>query len=124
MEIVAIAGLVALGAAVSQLAKNGATPPAPISSRKEGFHSLGLGISPISQPPSEYYTIGSQQFLTQKEASKLKELNDRLNILHTTGSQEGVSSIQSPMKSLIELSAQRKSASLGTDARRAAGIIL
>lgn len=120
MEIVAIAGLVALGAAVSQLAKNGATPPAPISSRKEGFHSLGLGISPISQPSSEYYTIGSQQFLTQKEASKLKELNDRLNILHTTGSQEGVSSIQSQMKSLIELSAQRKSASLGTDARRAA----
>ena len=72
MEFAALAGLVALGAAVSQLAapnKRGPAPAAPISDKKEGFRTLGLGILPQTMPPSdpampvpsEYYTIGIQE---------------------------------------------------------------
>ena len=87
MEFAALAGLVALGTAVSQLAapnKKGPAPAAPISNRREGFHNLGVGILPQTMPPSdpampvpsEYYTVGLQKFLTQAEAANIKDLND------------------------------------------------
>ena len=80
MEIAALSGLLALGYAVSQMA----TPSRPKqqvgAQRKEGFHTLGVGILPQNQPPSdpampvpsEYYTIGIQQYLS-KEGTPIYE---------------------------------------------------
>ena len=81
MEIAAIAGLVALGYGVSKL---GAT-----NVKNEGFRSLGMQILPQKTPPSdpavpvpsEYYTVGIQQYMTQEEAAKVKELKKTKDIL-------------------------------------------
>lgn len=131
MEFAALAGLVALGAAVSQLAapnKRGPAPAAPISDKREGFRTLGLGILPQPMPPSdpampvpaEYYTIGIQQYLTQSEAAQIKDLNTRLNSLEAQGSNEGISSVRSQIQTIIQKAATRRSASLGSAAEKAA----
>ena len=120
MEIAALSGLVALGYAVSQLASP--------NKRKEGFHTLGLGILPQKLPPSdpampvpsEYYTMGIQQYLTKDEASKVNDINNRLNYLASTGSVEGRQSLTAQMHTILERAATRKSSALGTDAKRAA----
>ena len=120
MEIAALTGLVALGYAVSQLASP--------NKRKEGFHTLGLGILPQKTPPSdpampvpsEYYTMGVQQFLTKDEAAKVNDINSRLNYLASTGSVEGQQSLKSQMHTILERAATRKSSALGTGAKRAA----
>ena len=131
MEIAALAGLVALGAAVSQLAapsKRGPAPNAPISDKREGFRTLGVGILPQKFPPSdpavpvpsEYYTLGVQNYLTQTEAATMKDLNDRLNVLAAQGSSSGVSSIKSQIQTIIQNGATRRSAALGSVAQKAA----
>ena len=120
MEVAALTGLVAIGYAVSQLA----TP----SKKKEGFHTLGLGILPQKLPPSdpampvpsEYYTMGVQQYLTKDEASKVNDINNRLNYLASTGSVEGQQSLKSQMHTILERAATRRSKALGSDAKRAA----
>ena len=102
MEIAALSGLVALGYAVSQLASP--------NKRKEGFHTLGLGILPQKLPPSdpampvpsEYYTMGIQQYLTKDEASKVNDINNRLNYLASTGSVEGRQSLKAQMHTILE----------------------
>jgi hypothetical protein len=120
MEIAALSGLIAIGYAVSQLA----TP----NKKKEGFHTLGLGILPQKTPPSdpampvpsEYYTMGIQQYLTKEEASKVNDINSRLNYLASTGSVEGRQSLKAQMHTILERAATRKSSTLGSDANRAA----
>lgn len=120
MEVAALTGLVAIGYAVSQLA----TP----SKKKEGFHTLGLGILPQKLPPSdpampvpsEYYTMGVQQYLTKDEAAKVNDINNRLNYLASTGSVEGQQSLKSQMHTILERAATRRSKALGSDAKRAA----
>ena len=120
MEVAALTGLIAIGYAVSQLA----TP----SKKKEGFHTLGLGILPQKLPPSdpampvpsEYYTMGVQQYLTKDEASKVNDINNRLNYLASTGSVEGQQSLKSQMHTILERAATRRSKALGSDAKRAA----
>ena len=120
MEVAALTGLIAIGYAVSQLA----TP----SKKKEGFHTLGLGILPQKLPPSdpampvpsEYYTMGIQQYLTKDEASKVNDINNRLNYLASTGSVEARQSLKSQMHTILERAATRKSSALGSDAKRAA----
>lgn len=120
MEVAALTGLVAIGYAVSQLA----TP----SKKKEGFHTLGLGILPQKLPPSdpampvpsEYYTMGIQQYLTKDEASKVNDINNRLNYLASTGSVEGQQSLKSQMHTILERAATRRSKASGSDAKRAA----
>ena len=120
MEVAALTGLIAIGYAVSQLA----TP----SKKKEGFHTLGLGILPQKLPPSdpampvpsEYYTMGIQQYLTKDEASKVNDINNRLNYLASTGSVEGQQSLKSQMHTILERAATRRSKALGSDAKRAA----
>lgn len=120
MEVAALTGLIAIGYAVSQLA----TP----SKKKEGFHTLGLGILPQKLPPSdpampvpsEYYTMGVQQYLTKDEAAKVNDINNRLNYLASTGSVEGQQSLKSQMHTILERAATRKSSALGSDAKRAA----
>ena len=78
MELAALSGLVAIGVAVSQLASTPPRPQLPLHPgrfpQKEGFRTLGLGLMPQSIPPSdpampvpsEYYTIGIQQYLIVK----------------------------------------------------------
>ncbi len=120
MEVAALTGLIAIGYAVSQLA----TP----SKKKEGFHTLGLGILPQKLPPSdpampvpsEYYTMGIQQYLTKDEASKVNDINNRLNYLASTGSVEGQQSLKSQMHTILERAATRRSKASGSDAKRAA----
>lgn len=120
MEVAALTGLIAIGYAVSQLA----TP----SKKKEGFHTLGLGILPQKTPPSdpampvpsEYYTMGIQKYLTKDEAAKVNDINNRLNYLASTGSVEGRQSLKSQMHTILERAATRKSSASGTDANRAA----
>lgn len=120
MEIAAIAGLVALGYGVSKL---GAT-----NVKNEGFRTLGMQILPQKTPPSdpavpvpsEYYTVGIQQYMTQEEAAKVKELNSRLNELSATGSTEGQQAVKSQIQTIVQRVAERRSKSLGSEGKRAA----
>jgi len=122
MEIAALSGLLAVGYAVSQLA--GGKKPI----QKEGFHTLGLGILPQKTPPSdpalpvasEYYTIGIQQYLSQQEAGKIKDLNDRLNYLASIGSSDGKQAVNAQIQTILERASQRRSQAQGSDAKRAA----
>ena len=122
MEIAALSGLLAVGYAVSQLA--GGKKP----NQKEGFHTLGLGILPQKTPPSdpalpvasEYYTIGIQQYLSQQEAGKIKDLNDRLNYLASIGSSDGKQAVKAQIQTILERASQRRSQAQGSDAKRAA----
>jgi len=124
MEIAALSGLIALGYAVSQLAK----PSTPNTQGNEGFRSLGLGILPQKLPPSdpaipvpsEYYTIGIQQYMTPEEASQVRDLNTRINDLAATGAPEGIQAYKAKIQSVLERAAQRKSQSIGSDSKRAA----
>ena len=125
MEIAALSGLLALGYAVSQMA----SPSKPQqATTKEGFRTLGLGILPQSEPPSEpamplpseYYTKGIQEYLTSDEAIKIKDLNTRLNDLAATGSSEGRQSMKAQIHTILERAAGRRSKALGSDAKRAA----
>jgi hypothetical protein len=123
MEIAALSGLIALGVAVSQLAsatpKNGKKP--------EGFRTLGLGILPQNQPPSnpgipvpsEYYTVGIQKSLTQQEAAKVQDLNTRLNALASTGSTEGIQAMKAQIQTILQRAAERASANRGSSSERA-----
>ena len=102
MEVAALTGLVALGVAVSQLASG---RPVNLSGTsrvaKEGFRTLGVGILPQNMPPSdpaipvpsEYYTIGIQQYLSPEEGIQVRDLNDRLNAMAVAGNSQGVQSL-------------------------------
>jgi len=123
MEIAALSGLLAVGYAVSQLAGGKKQ-----QIQKEGFHTLGLGILPQKTPPSdpalpmasEYYTIGIQQYLSQQEAGKIKDLNDRMNYLASIGSSDGMQAIKAQIQTILERASQRRSQAQGSDAKRAA----
>jgi hypothetical protein len=133
MEIAALAGLIGIGVAVSQLAsptpRGPATSP-PLSNKKEGFRSLGVGILPASEPPSDpaipqsasYYTIGIQQFLTPEEATEIRNLNDRANRMAASGtaSPDQIQPIRARIQTITERAAKRRSDELGTQAQRAA----
>ena len=120
MEIAAISGLIALGYAVSKIGSKPTT--------NEGFRTLGLGIVPQNKPPSdpampvpsEYYTIGVQQYMTLEEAAKVKDLNGRLNELAATGSAEGQQAMKAQIQTVLQRAAERRSKALGPDAKRAA----
>ena len=120
MEIAALSGLVAIGYAVSQLASP--------NKKKEGFHTLGLGIVPQKTAPSdpampapnEYYTMGIQQYLTSEEAAKVNDINSRINYLGSTGSIEGQQSLKAQIHTILERAATRKSKAAGSDGKRAA----
>jgi len=122
MEIAALSGLIALGVAVSQLAS--ATP----KPRKEGFHTLGLGILPQNTAPSdpakpfpnEYYTIGLQQYLSQEEAVRVKDLNDRINTLAASGSRDGIQAVKAQIQTILERAATRRSDARGPLSAKAA----
>ena len=122
MELAALSGLIALGVAVSQL---GTTTPKP---KQEGYRSLGVGILPQTQPPSdpavpvpsEYYTVGVQQYLTQEEAIRIRDLNNRMNSLAASGVTEGVQTIKAQIHTILERGATRRSQSMGGDVARAA----
>ena len=120
MEIAALSGLVAIGYAVSQLASP--------SKKSEGFRTLGVGIFPQKTPPSDpampvanqYYTMGIQQYLTNDEATKINDINSRLNYLASTGSVEGQQSLKAQIHTILERAATRKSKTAGSDSQRAA----
>jgi len=115
MEFAALSGLIAIGVAVSQLAS---TTPRP---KKEGFHSLGLGILPQNTPvTSEYYTVGVQEYLTQDEVTQVSDLNNRINSLGITGSPDSIKAMKAQIQTILERGASRKSQSRGDDSRRAA----
>jgi hypothetical protein len=123
MELAALSGLIAIGVAVSQLAS---TPGA--RRKNEGFRTLGAGILPQNLPPSdpaipvpsEYYTIGIQQYLTQEEASQISNLNSRINSLAATGSPDGIQAIRAQIQTILERGATRKSQLRGEPSSRAA----
>jgi len=132
MELAALSGLVAIGYAVSRLAS---APPRQVEPlhpgrypQKEGFRTLGLGILPQNQAPSdpampvpsEYYTIGIQQYMTQEEASTVTDLNNRLNSMASTGSREGVQAMKAQIQTILEKAATRKSQVRGEPGKRAA----
>jgi hypothetical protein len=121
MEIAALSGLIALGVAVSQLAS--ATPKvvgAP--NNQEGFRSLGVGILPQSEPPSdpaipapsEYYTVGVQQYLTKEEANKVNDMNHKINYLASNGSTEAVQSLKAQIQTILQRAAGRRTDSRST----------
>jgi hypothetical protein len=136
MEIAALSGLVALGVAVSQLAS--ASPKKKPQSRTEGFHTIGVGILPQSEPPSdpaipvpsEYYTMGVQQYLTQDEANQVRDINNRINSMAATGAPatgapatgapQGIQAMKAQIQTILERAATRKSKAGGTSAERAA----
>jgi len=110
MELAALAGLSALAYAVSKL---GGT-----TTKKEGFHSLGLGIQPTDKPPSidiptptSYYTVGSQQYMTQEEAAQVRDLNNKLNELAASGSSQGrgQQEIAAQIQTITQRAAARRS---------------
>lgn len=121
MEFAALSGLIAIGVAVSQLAST--TP----QKSKEGFHSLGLGILPQNQPPSaaplpnptEYYTIGVQEYLTRDEASKVTELNSRINYMVGNGRTEGVQGVRAQIQTIIDRASARKAQAKGDPSKKA-----
>jgi len=111
MEIAAFAGLSAIAYAVSQLVSpsTGKIPPgtspqqAKAETRsigREGFRTIGLGISPQGEVPSdptmpvpsEYYTIGIQQYMSQEEAAAVKSLNSKINELAAQGNASAIQS--------------------------------
>jgi hypothetical protein len=110
MEFVALSGLVALGVAVSQLAS--ATPKKPKNA--EGFHSLGLGILPQNEPPSgpaipvpsEYYTVGIQQYLSADEKNMVNDMNSRIS---KSGSPEAIQSMNARIQTILQRGAERAS---------------
>lgn len=129
MELAALSGLMAIGYAVSQLA----SPSKPLRpsqqvKQNEGFRTLGLGILPQETPPSEpavpfpsqYYTVGIQQYLTQDESSKISELNDRLNSLAAAGSTDGVQALKAQIQTIVGKAATRRSQARGDDPSKAA----
>ena len=124
MELAALSGLMAIGYAVSQLA----SPSKPLLQQKEGFRALGLGVLPQQTPPSdpampvpsEYYTIGIQQYLTQDESSRITELNSRINSLAASGSSQGVQAIKAQIHTILEKAATRRSQTRGSDSSKAA----
>ena len=134
MEFAALSGLIAIGVAVSQLAS---TTPQKVmglgaSPQREGFHSLGLGILPQpkapSNPtlpnPSEYYTIGIQQYLTQDEAAKISDLNSRINSMaaygNANGNSEAIQANKAQIQTILEKATKRKADSRGDMSKRAA----
>jgi hypothetical protein len=122
MELAALSGLVALGVAVSQLATGKAKKP----QAKEGYRNIGMGILPQntapSDPaiamPSQYYTVGIQQYLTPEEAINVRDLNDRMNSMLASGNKEGIQSMKAQIQTILERGAQRRSAKQGPDAQR------
>jgi hypothetical protein len=128
MEIAALSGLVALGVAVSQLAsapaKNQAK--APIS-KQEGFRSLAVGILSQDQPPSDpaipvpsqYYTVGIQQYLSPDEGIQMRDLNDRLNAAAVAGDRMTVQMMKAQIQTILERGAQRRSRQAGPSGQRA-----
>ena len=131
MELAAISGLIALGVAVSQLATappKGNNQANQGNQASEGFSSLGLGIQPQNQPPSdpavpipsEYYTVGVQQYLTQDEAIRVRDLNNRINTLNATGAPEGIQAMKAQIQSILERGASRRSQKLGQSSERQA----
>ena len=120
MELAALSGLMALGYAVSQIGSK----PAPV---KEGFHTLGVNILPNNTPsdpaiprPNEYYTVGIQKYMTNDEASRVTELNSRLNMLAATGATEGQQAVKSQIQTILQRAAARRSQAVGSDSQRAA----
>ena len=121
MELAALSGLIAIGVAVSQLASTTPRQQLPVHPgrflQKEGFQTLGLGILPQKVPPSdpvmpvpsEYYTIGIQQYLTQGESSMVSDLNNRINSLAATGAPEGIQAMKSQIQTILEKAATRRS---------------
>jgi len=132
MELAALSGLVAIGVAVSQLASTSPRPQLPVHPgrfpQKEGFQTLGLGILPQNTPPSDpvmpvpsdYYTIGIQQYLTQDEAIKVSDLNRRLNEMASNGSPEGIQAIKAQIQTILERATTRKAQVRGEPSKRAA----
>jgi len=125
MELAALSGLMAIGYAVSQLA----SPSKPTNQVKtEGFRALGLGVLPQPTPPSEpavpfpteYYTVGLQQYLTKDESSKITELNNRLNSLSAAGSTDGVKALKAQIQTIVGKAATRRSEARGEDSTKAA----
>jgi hypothetical protein len=120
MELAALSGLIAIGVAVSQLAST--TP------KKEGFHTLGLGILPQNKPPSdpflpnpsEYYTIGMQQYLTREETYKITELNSKINYIAGNGKTEGIKENKAQIQKILEKAAARKSEVEGESSKKSA----
>ena len=126
MEFAALSGLIALGVAVSQLGTT--TPKQPQQAKPEGFRSLGLGILPQETPPSdpaipvpsEYYTVGVQQYLTQEEAIRVRDLNNRINSLAASGSLEGIQAMKAQIHTILERGASRRSETRAPPSQRAA----
>jgi len=116
----------AIGYAVSQLASP--SKPSSQAQQKEGFRTLGLGILPQSTPPSEpavpfpsqYYTVGLQQYLSQDESSKISELNDRLNSLAAAGSTDGVQALKAQIQTILGKAVTRRSQASGDEPSKAA----
>jgi hypothetical protein len=127
MEIAALSGLMAIGYAISQLASP-SQPQASQINKNEGFRTLGVGIFPQSTAPSdpamprpsEYYTIGIQQYLTQEESSQITDLNNRINSLAPTGSSNQIQPIRARIQTILEKAATRRSQSRGDESSRAA----
>lgn len=121
MEFLALSGLVAIGVAVSQLAKPVVKP------KPEGFRSLGVGILPQTEPPSDpaipvpsqYYTVGVQKYLTPDEAIKVQDLNNRINVLSVQGSPTGVQAMKAQIQSVLHTASERAAGARGPAERRA-----
>ena len=126
MELAALSGLMAVGYAVSQLA----SPSKPVVKPKEGFRTLALGILPQNMPPSDpaipvpsqYYTIGIQQYLTQDESKQIESLNNRLNAVAASGAPASteVQAIRAKIQTITERAATRRSQVRGDSSARAA----
>ena len=123
MEFIALSGLVALGVAVSQLAS--ATPK---KVTPEGFRSLGVGILPQNQPPSdpaipvpsEYYTVGIQKYLTVDEKAKVHDLNARVNSFSSgNGSPEAIQAMKAQIQTILHRGAERGAAARGPSSNMA-----
>lgn len=124
MEIAALSGLLALGYAVSQMA----SPRTQMARTNEGFRTLGVGILPQDQPPSnpgiptpsQYYTIGIQQYLTAEEINKVEGLNKSYNDLAGKGPSQAQQSLKAEIQTILERAATRRSQEGGSEAKRAA----
>lgn len=139
MEIAAFAGLSAIAYAVSQLVSPstgkipaGTSPQqAKAETRsigREGFRTIGLGILPQGEVPSdpampvpsEYYTIGIQQYMTQEEAAAVKSLNSKINELAAQGNAGAIQSSKAQIQTILERAATRRSKDQGSDSSRSA----
>ena len=127
MELAALSGLMAVGYAVSQLASPSRSV---VQQKKEGFHTLGLGILPQNIPPSDpaipvpsqYYTIGIQQYLTQDESNQIESLNNRINAVAASGAPGSteIQAIRARIQTITEKAATRRSQVRGDSSKRAA----